>query len=72
MALGKTNLAVLAKAFGTKVTAWIGQTIEVYLDESVMFAGQFTGGLRVRVPKPPLRPAPPAAAAEFDESLPGF
>jgi hypothetical protein len=76
LGLCKTNLAVLAKAFGRKVTPWIGQTIEVYLDQSVMFAGQLTGGIRVRIPKPARRSAPAHDAViadpDLDDPLPDF
>ena len=49
--LNKTNLSLLAKGLGKRTGAWIGQTIEVYWDETVSFGGQLTGGTRVRVPK---------------------
>jgi hypothetical protein len=48
MGLNKTNLSILAKAYGRRATGWNGQRIEVYLDEGVMFAGRLTGGMRVR------------------------
>ncbi len=56
MTLNKTNLALLAKGFGKRTGAWIGQTIDVVLDESVSFGGQLVGGLRIRIPK--RRPVP--------------
>lgn len=37
MTLNKTNLSILAKAFGAKTASWIGQRVEVYVDEGVMF-----------------------------------
>jgi hypothetical protein len=38
LTLNRTNLALLAKGFGRRTGPWIGQTIEVYLDETVSFA----------------------------------
>jgi hypothetical protein len=67
LTLNKTNLSVLAKAFGKRTGPWVGQTVEIYLDESVMYAGQLTGGLRIRVPK--RRRAHPTAA-DPDTALP--
>ena len=56
LSLNKTNLALLAKWFGTKARAWADQVIVVYLDESVSFGGRLTGGLRVRKPTAERKP----------------
>jgi hypothetical protein len=72
MTLNKTNLSILAKAFGKKTGPWTGQTIEIYLDESVMFAGQLTGGIRVRILKQARRPVLPAATLDPDDPLPAI
>lgn len=50
LSLNRTNLALLAKYFGKRAQAWVGQSIAVYRDESVNFGGRLTGGLRVRKP----------------------
>lgn len=50
LGLNRTNLQLLAKWFGRKSSAWVGQKVVVYRDESVQFAGRLTGGLRVRKP----------------------
>lgn len=52
LGLNKTNLALCAKWFGKRPSAWVGQQVVVYRDESVSFAGQLVGGLRVRKPSP--------------------
>jgi hypothetical protein len=72
LTLNKTNLSILAKAFTKKTGPWAGQTIEVYLDESVMFAGQLTGGIRVRIPRLSRRPVPAAATLDPDDLLPAI
>jgi hypothetical protein len=72
MTLNKTNLSILAKAFGRKTGPWTGQTIEIYLDASVMFGSQLTGGIRVRIPKLSRRPVPAAAALDPDDPLPAI
>src|SRR5262249_4620400 len=48
MVLNSTNIKRLIKAFGAETDDWIGQQIEVYVDEEVQYAGQITGGLRLR------------------------
>ena len=70
LALNKTNLSLLAKGLGKRTGPWIGQTIEVYWDETVSFGGQLSGGIRVRVPKLSRR-SPPAPAAEPTDAV-GF
>jgi hypothetical protein len=54
--LNKTNLALMAKGYGSKTGRWVGKSIELFLDESVNFGGQLIGGMRIRIPK--RRPAP--------------
>jgi hypothetical protein len=70
--LNKTNLSILAKAFGRKTGPWVGKTIEIYIDDGVMFAGNMVGGLRVRVLKGSRRPAAVAAAADLNDPLPAI
>jgi hypothetical protein len=48
--LNKTNLALLAKWYGKKATAWIGKPIIVWKDPTVTFGGRLVGGLRVAKP----------------------
>ena len=50
LGLNKTNLALLAKWFGKRASAWKGQRVTVYKDESISFGGRLVGGLRVRKP----------------------
>ena len=63
LALNKTNLSILAKHLGKRTGPWIGQTIEVYFDETVSYGGKLTGGLRIRVPRAPRLPVLAAAVA---------
>src|SRR5262245_18514339 len=51
LGLNTTNLSLMAKGLGGRTGPWIGQTIEVYWDDTVCFGGQLTGGVRVRVLK---------------------
>jgi len=60
MVLNKTNGMLLAAITGSEeFDDWIGKQIVLYNDKSVMFAGEFTGGIRIRAAKelaaPPLR-----------------
>jgi hypothetical protein len=67
MSLNKTNLGIIARAWGKQASAWIGRSLLVELDESVQFAGQLVGGLRVRIPKvtpAAKRVAPPATPTD--------
>jgi hypothetical protein len=50
LSLNKTNLTLLAKWFGKRPSAWKGQQVTVYRDESISFGGRLVGGLRVRKP----------------------
>jgi hypothetical protein len=70
MTLNKTNLALLAKAFGKRTAPWLGQTVDVVLDDSVSFGGQLVGGLRIRCGKPARRPAP--VSQDPDDALPAI
>lgn len=69
LALNKTNLSLLAKGFGKRTGPWIGQTVEVYFDETVSFGGELRGGIRIRVPKSVRRPAPAAVTTNPDTAL---
>ena len=66
LVLNRTNAAVLAAAFGTETTAWVGQLVELYPDVT-MFQGRATPCIRVRsamaaVPFTPAAPVPPPIA----------
>ncbi|MSO29798.1 MAG: hypothetical protein EXQ48_02495 [Acidobacteria bacterium] len=71
LTLNKTNLSLLAKGFGKRTGNWIGQTVEVYFDETVSFGGELIGGIRVRVPKLSRRTTT-APAAELPADTAGF
>ena len=67
LSLNRTNLKLMAKWFGVRPSAWVGQYVTVYRDESVSFAGQLTGGWRLRKPsKQDLAPTQPDADAGSD------
>ena len=52
MVLNKTNGMLIASIVGSEeFDDWIGKKIVLYNDKSVMFAGEFTGGIRVRPDK---------------------
>jgi hypothetical protein len=63
--LCKTNLALMAKFFGKRTGAWVGQRIELYLDESISFGGRLVGGTRIRLPKR----VPALNGAETDKNM---
>ena len=49
MILNATNWDCLETAFGQESDAWIGKTVQIYVDPSVMFKGEKKGGLRLRI-----------------------
>lgn len=76
MALNVTTIRVLEQAYGDESDAWIGNKVMVYVDPNVSFGGKIVGGLRLRTPKRPAKPAPPPTAreqtgdADFDDDIP--
>jgi hypothetical protein len=64
MLLNKSNIRVLAALYGPETKEWTGKEIIVYNDPTISYAGQITGGLRLRMPEQaparaiPARPAP--------------
>ena len=44
----KTALRILAAAWGTDTTAWIGRWVTLYRDPTVMWAGVEVGGIRIQ------------------------
>jgi len=52
MVLNSTNGQLIAAIAGSgESDDWIGRKIVLYNDKTVSFAGQITGGIRVRAPK---------------------
>lgn len=49
---GPVSQKALAKMYGPHVEEWVGKLIALYVDESVEFGRERTGGIRVR-PTPP-------------------
>ncbi len=65
MVLNKTNGMLIESILGSgEFDDWIGKKIVLYNDKSVMFAGEFTGGIRVRADK---RTAPAEDIADHDK-----
>lgn len=65
MVLNKTNANRTARATGSEDTDdWAGKQIVVYVDPDVEFAGQVTGGLRIRAKKGE------PAGGDFDDEIP--
>lgn len=55
MVLNVTNGMLLKQITGSdNFDDWIGKQVILYNDESVMFAGEFTGGIRIRASKRPV------------------
>ena len=46
--LNRANDKILSKALGSDDENWQGQKVELFVDESIMFAGRQVGGVRVR------------------------
>lgn len=64
MVLNKTNGMLIAQILSSdEFDNWIGKKVVLWNDESVMFAGEFTGGIRVRADKRTAQ-APPKQQAE--------
>jgi hypothetical protein len=69
LGLNKTNLALVARWFGKRPSAWVGQRITVYRDDSISFGGRLVGGLRVRKPS---RSDVPAFVTETERFVDGL
>ena len=65
--LNKTNLRILIGTYGRKTGDWVGKTIVLWVDETVMFSGRMVGGVRVRIPGTTLQQQ---MAADIDEAMP--
>lgn len=50
MILNNTNWMVLEVAYGPDSDGWVGKTIEVFVDPTVMFGKKAVGGVRLRMP----------------------
>jgi hypothetical protein len=63
LVLNATNKIALKTALGAPGN-WKGATVGIFVDPNVMFGGQRTGGVRLRVLLPPSKPkvAPPKSA----------
>lgn len=59
MILNKTNTRILVALFGHDSDGWLGKAITVYNDPTVGYAGQITGGVRIRMASAPMPPAAP-------------
>lgn len=49
MQLNNTVLRYLAECLGPNSDGWIGKKVKIYVDHSVMMAGQAVGGIRLKV-----------------------
>jgi hypothetical protein len=54
--LNTTNKKRLFKALGDTTDQWIGHNVILYVDENVEYAGEVTGGLRIKAVPPVQRP----------------
>ena len=52
MVINKTNWEAIAFLLGEDSALWIGKTITLYDDPTIMYGGKRVGGIRVR-PQPP-------------------
>ncbi len=58
--LNKTNWRRVAAMYGKNDDNWAGHWVTLFNDKTIVFAGEVTGGIRVR----PHKPAPEVASAE--------
>ena len=74
MVLNKTNGMLIKAITGSgEFDDWIGKKVVLWNDTSVMFAGEFTGGIRVRAIKtagPTNVPAPVEDTSDYDPDKP--
>lgn len=74
--LNRTNLKKMAKLFGSTVLDdWVGKRCVLFNDETVTYAGEEIGGIRVRAAAAPKAPASkawksPRADEEFTDDIP--
>jgi hypothetical protein len=57
MVLNATNVKRLFKALGPETEDWIGRQMILFVDENVEYAGNVTGGLRLKALPPASRPS---------------
>lgn len=48
--INNINWTICEQAYGDDSDAWIGKTVELFVDPNIMFGKRRTGGLRLRVP----------------------
>lgn len=51
MKLNNTILRYLAETLGPSSDTWVGKKVRIYVDHSIMMAGQVVGGVRLQVAK---------------------
>jgi len=56
--LNQTNAKSIAKLHGNDIEKWVGCQITLFADDSVMFKGRITTGIRVRGPQMPMMTNP--------------
>ena len=66
MVLNATNTKRLFKSLGSDTEDWIGGKMILFVDENVEYAGQPTGGLRLKPLPPAPRPSRRVAVKEPD------
>jgi hypothetical protein len=49
MIINTTNWTLLEAVYGEESDTWIGKSVELYCDPTVMYKGKVTGGVRVRI-----------------------
>lgn len=55
--LNKTTIQTIAASYGDETDAWLGKRVQLYVDPTVMMAGQIVGGVRVRCANPKTGPS---------------
>ena len=66
MVLAKTNWLTIEALYGPESDHWHGKWLELYRDDTVQFAGQCVGGIRVRARTPSATEDVPEAVPEAE------
>lgn len=64
MVLNATNVKRLFKTLGPETENWVGGKMILFVDENVEYAGNVTGGLRLKALPPASRPSRRVAVTE--------
>ena len=72
LVLNATNRAILEKIYGPDTADCEGNTVVMYVDPNVAYAGKIVGGIRLRAPRSKAKPTPPPKvnSDDIDNDIP--